>query len=104
MPTGILVASAVNKRELAAAVAAKLPAALIEGGIHAITDHLTGELAQAGRLEYRDLGTFIVESYSARKIHRLHRATGPASQVQAGAPVDEASRTAVVRTVEEEKA
>lgn len=60
-----------NKRQLAAAVAAtaKLPATQVARVIQATMDHLAGELAQAGRLEYRDLGTFTVEDYPARKIH-----------------------------------
>ena len=60
-----------QKRELGAAVAAKvqLPAALVERVIQATMDELAGELARAGRLEYRDLGTFTVEAYPARKIH-----------------------------------
>ena len=60
-----------NKRQLAAAVAPKvqLPAAQVEQVIQAAMDHLAGELARAGRLEYRDLGTFTVEAYAARKIH-----------------------------------
>lgn len=60
-----------NKRQLAAAVAPKvqLLAAQVERVIQATMDHLADELARQGRLEYRDLGTFTVEDYQARKIH-----------------------------------
>ena len=60
-----------NKRQLAAAVAAtaKLPATQVALVIQATMDHLAGELAQFGRLEYRDLGTFTVEDYPARQIY-----------------------------------
>ena len=42
---------------------------LVERVIQATMDHLTDELARTGRLEYRDLGVFTVESYKARKLH-----------------------------------
>ena len=42
---------------------------LMERVIQATMDHLTDELARTGRLEYRDLGVFKVESYKARKLH-----------------------------------
>jgi len=60
-----------RKPELATAVAKKLklPASTVAKVIQAAMDHLTTELAQTGRLAYRDLGTFTVESYPARKIH-----------------------------------
>ena len=63
-----------RKRELARAVATKLEARglsgdLVELVIQATMDHLTDELARTGRLEYRDLGTFSIETYKARKIH-----------------------------------
>jgi DNA-binding protein HU-beta len=64
----------VRKRELARAVATKLEARglsgdLVELVIQATMDHLSDELARTGRLEYRDLGTFSVETYKARSIH-----------------------------------
>jgi nucleoid DNA-binding protein len=61
-----------RKRELAAAIAANfpgVPAIQIEHIIQATMDHFAAELAHRGRLEYRDLGTFTVESYNARKFH-----------------------------------
>lgn len=61
-----------TKRELAAAIAANfpdVPAVQVEKIIQATMDYFAAELAQAGRLEYRDLGTFTVESYKPRQIH-----------------------------------
>ncbi len=63
-----------TKRELAYAIAAKLEARglsgdLVELVIQATMDHLTDELARTGRLEYRDLGVFAIETYGPRKIH-----------------------------------
>lgn len=63
-----------RKRELAHAVATKLEGRgvsgdLVELVIQATMDHLTDELARTGRLEYRDLGVFKVETYKPRKIH-----------------------------------
>lgn len=63
-----------RKRELAYAIAAKLEARGVSGDlaelvIQATMDHLTDELARTGRLEYRDLGVFTIETYKARKIH-----------------------------------
>jgi nucleoid DNA-binding protein len=64
----------VKKRDLATAVAIKLDehglsADMVELVIQATMDHLAAELARTGRLEYRDLGVFTVESYKARKLH-----------------------------------
>ena len=42
---------------------------LVERVIQATMEHLTDELARTGRLEYRDLGVFTIETYKARKIH-----------------------------------
>jgi len=61
-----------RKRELAAAIAPSfpdLPAVQVERIIQAAMDYMTGELAKTGRLEYRDLGVFTVESYKPRKNH-----------------------------------
>lgn len=63
-----------KKRELAYAIAARLgghdlSGDLVELVIQATMDHLTDELARTGRLEYRDLGIFTVETYKPRKIH-----------------------------------
>ena len=61
-----------RKRELAYAIAADFPdisGDLIEQIIQATMDRFAAELARTGRLEYRDLGTFTVETYPPRKIH-----------------------------------
>lgn len=61
-----------RKRELAAAIAAHfpdLPAVQVEQIIQATMNHIAAELAKTGRLEYRDLGVFTVESYKPRKNH-----------------------------------
>jgi nucleoid DNA-binding protein/uncharacterized protein (DUF433 family) len=60
-----------KKRELSNAVAPKvqLSARLVRRVIQATMDTIGDTLAQTGRLEYRDLGIFTVESYAPRKAY-----------------------------------
>lgn len=59
-----------NKRELAGTVAqvVHLPATTVARVIQATMEQLVAALAKTGRLEYRDLGTFTVESYPPRQV------------------------------------
>lgn len=60
-----------TKRELASRIAEKieLPASLIADVVQATMETLVDELITVGRLEWRELGTFTVKQYAARKIH-----------------------------------
>lgn len=59
------------RRELATAVADKLdvPAGTVHRVLDAALALLVDELLQAGRLEWRGLGTFTVRTYPPRQIH-----------------------------------
>lgn len=61
----------VTKRELAARVAERteLSASLIAEVVQACMEEMVDELIKAGRLEWRELGTFTVKQHAARKIH-----------------------------------
>lgn len=60
-----------TKRELASRVSTKteLPASLVSDVVQICMDSLVEELIKAGRLEWRELGTFTVKQYPGRKIH-----------------------------------